>query len=51
LVIDPQTGLPIRVDGLTAIQSRDHCHTFKFVLAKDWQQLYDDHFKAFFSVL
>jgi hypothetical protein len=42
------TGLPIGVDGSTAIQSRDHCHAFKFVLVKDLQQLYDDHFKAFF---
>jgi hypothetical protein len=46
--IDPRTGLPIGVDGSTAIQSRHHCHAFKFVLAKDSQQLYDDHFKAFF---
>jgi hypothetical protein len=46
--VDPRTGLPIGVDGSTAIQSRDHCHAFKFVLAKDSQQLYDDHFKAFF---
>jgi hypothetical protein len=36
--IDPRTGLPIVVDGLTAIQSRHQCHAFKFVLAKDSQQ-------------
>jgi hypothetical protein len=46
--IDLQTGLPIGVDRSTAIQSRHHCHAFKFVLAKDSQQLYDDHFKSFF---
>jgi hypothetical protein len=46
--IDPQTALPIGVDGLAAIQSHDHCHAFKFVLANDSQQLYNDHSKAFF---
>jgi hypothetical protein len=49
--IDPQTGLLIRVDGSMAIQSWDHCHVFKFMLAKDSQQLYNDYFKAFFNSL
>jgi hypothetical protein len=47
--IAPQAGLPIVVDGLMAIQSWHHCHTFKSMLAKDLQQLYNDHFKAFFN--
>jgi hypothetical protein len=37
-----------QIDGSMAIQSQNHCHTFKFVLAKDLQQLSHDHFKAFF---
>ena len=47
--IDPHTGLPIGLHGATRLQSRELCHVFKILLAKDTKALYDDHFKDFFD--
>lgn len=47
--IDPLSGLPIGIQGSRAVQSRDLCHAFQIVLAKDSSDLYEKRFKTFFN--
>ena len=47
--IDPLSGLPIGIQGSRAVQSRDLCHAFQIVLAKDSSNLYEKRFKTFFN--